>query len=304
MMLRGLSRGLKTRSLASLGQQNIAVRQLTTVMGRQSRQRVGFSVSNSLKQSIPSMSQCSPSVGRAFSWAIKEEGAPETLEYRVFFNKDSAARSPWHDIPLFADEASNLVNYVNEIPKGSRAKMEIATEEATNPIKQDIKKGKLRYFGYGDIPFNYGCLPQTWEDPNEAHPDTGYNGDNDPIDVVELGADPLSVGAVVPCKVVGAFALIDEGETDWKILAISQSSPLFDKINDSADLEKEIPGAIEGVYDWFKMYKTADGKPENTFAFDGKLLDKEYALKVVDETNQSWKDLRAGKIEPDGLALA
>lgn len=39
-----------------------------------------------------------------------------------------------------ADETEGICNYVNEIPLHSRAKMEIATEEADNPIKQDIKK--------------------------------------------------------------------------------------------------------------------------------------------------------------------
>ena len=40
--------------------------------------------------------------------------------------------------------------------------------EAGNPIKQDIKKGKLRFYPY-NINWNYGMLPQTWEDP--AHTD-------------------------------------------------------------------------------------------------------------------------------------
>ena len=34
---------------------------------------------------------------------------------------------------------------VVEIPRWSNAKMEIATKEVLNPIKQDTKKGKLRY---------------------------------------------------------------------------------------------------------------------------------------------------------------
>ena len=35
-------------------------------------------------------------------------------------------------------------NMVVEIPRWSNAKMEIATKEVLNPIKQDTKKGKLR----------------------------------------------------------------------------------------------------------------------------------------------------------------
>lgn len=36
--------------------------------------------------------------------------------------------------------------------------------EPTTPIKQDTKKGKLRFYPY-NINWNYGLLPQTWEDP-------------------------------------------------------------------------------------------------------------------------------------------
>ena len=39
-----------------------------------------------------------------------------------------------------------------------------AQDEPTTPIKQDIKKGKLRFYPY-NINWNYGLLPQTWEDP-------------------------------------------------------------------------------------------------------------------------------------------
>ena len=36
--------------------------------------------------------------------------------------------------------------YVTQIPKCTRKKYEIATMESANPIKQDIKEGKLREF--------------------------------------------------------------------------------------------------------------------------------------------------------------
>lgn len=48
-------------------------------------------------------------------------------------------------------------------PKFTRRKFEIATNEAGNPIKQDEKNGKPRVFSKGDIFFNYGCFPRTWE---------------------------------------------------------------------------------------------------------------------------------------------
>lgn len=52
--------------------------------------------------------------------------------------------SPWHDIPLQLGDG--IFNFIVEIPKESSAKMEVATDEPFTPIKQDTKKGKLRYY--------------------------------------------------------------------------------------------------------------------------------------------------------------
>ena len=43
-------------------------------------------------------------------------------------------------------------------------------DEVGTPIKQDIKKGKLRFYPY-NINWNYGLLPQTWEDPAHTDPE-------------------------------------------------------------------------------------------------------------------------------------
>ena len=81
------------------------------------------------------------------------------------------------------------------VPFAFRKKYEIATDEVGNPIKQDEKKGTLREFKKGDIFFNYGCFPQTWEDPTFIHPDAdGTRGDNDPLDVCEIGARIIAPG--------------------------------------------------------------------------------------------------------------
>ena len=64
--------------------------------------------------------------------------------------------------------------------------------------------------------FNYGFFPQTWEDPDHLDPDTQCRGDNDPLDVVEVGVRQMKTGEVQPVKVLGVLGMIDDGETDWK----------------------------------------------------------------------------------------
>jgi len=76
------------------------------------------------------------SARRAFSTAFP---AP------LHFTAAGARISPWHDIALSDKNAAGVYNFVNEIPRGSRAKMEIATDVAFNPILQDkTKKGEPR----------------------------------------------------------------------------------------------------------------------------------------------------------------
>lgn len=128
---------------------------------------------------------------------------------------------------------------------------ECATGELYNPIKQDTQHGKLRYYKHGDMMFNYGFFPQTWEDPDVIPPDTKCPGDNDPIDCeflmrahsrqqtaadsqrlsphpfaclctpaclsfarvgVEIGATQIRVGAIAAVKVLGLLGLIDDGQ--------------------------------------------------------------------------------------------
>ncbi|KVI01863.1 soluble inorganic pyrophosphatase 6, chloroplastic-like [Cynara cardunculus var. scolymus] len=221
---------------------------------------------------------------------IKEEGQPETLDYRVFFVDNSGKKvSPWHDIPLHVGDGA--FNFIVEIPKESSAKMEVATDEIFTPIKQDTKKGKLRYYPY-NINWNYGLLPQTWEDPSLANPEVdGAFGDNDPVDVVEIGESRGNVGQLVKVKPLGCLAMIDEGELDWKIVAISLDDPKASLVNDVDDVEKHFPGTLTAIRDWFRDYKIPDGKPANKFGLGNKAANKDYALKVITETNESWAKL-------------
>lgn len=129
--------------------------------------------------------------------------------------------------------------------------------EQLNPIKQDVKKGKLRFvancFPHHGYIWNYGAFPQTWENPEHTDPATGCKGDNDPIDVLEIGSRIAKRGEVVQVKVLGVVALIDEGETDWKVISIDINDPKANLVNDIADVDKHFPGLLKATIEWFKV---------------------------------------------------
>lgn len=237
----------------------------------------------------------------ASSYKTGSVGAKFTLPYRCFLQNDSGqVISPFHDVPLFHDEAAGILNMVVEVPRFSNAKLEISKDEAMNPIKQDVKKGALRFvkncFPFHGYLWNYGAFPQTWESPAVMDAHTGLRGDNDPIDVIEVGSAIAAVGEVKQVKVLGALAMLDEGETDWKIIAIDVRDPLAGQLHDAADLDVVCPGLLDSTRTWFRVYKIPDGKPANSFAFDGAVQDRAFALQVIGEVHAMWRQLVSGTV--------
>eukprot|EP01126_Amoeba_proteus_P065484 TRINITY_DN9323_c0_g1_i4.p1 TRINITY_DN9323_c0_g1~~TRINITY_DN9323_c0_g1_i4.p1 ORF type:complete len:266 (-),score=52.06 TRINITY_DN9323_c0_g1_i4:99-896(-) len=214
-----------------------------------------------------------------------------TFEYRVFFT-DSQGNfvSPIHDIPLWVDQTAGIARMVVEIPKGTHPKLEMAVGEALNPIKQDVKKGQLRKI-HDAYPFNYGAFPQTFEAPDFFDERTQALGDHDPIDVCEISDTIYNTGDVIEVKILGVWAMIDEGETDWKVLAINTANPDAAKYNDASDVPEDI---VRRVFTFLRDYKIPAGSGPNKFAFDSQLKDKAFALTVVDETHHQWKAIATG----------
>mgnify|MGYP003365575310 FL=1 len=243
------------------------------------------------------------------AYGTRQIGSKNTLGYTVYVEKNGKPVSPFHDIPLYADESKKILNMIVEIPRWTNAKMEINKDEKLNPIKQDIKKGKVRFvrncFPHHGYIHNYGAFPQTWEDPNVVNPETNAKGDNDPLDVCEIGEAIGYTGEVKQVKVLGVMALLDDGETDWKVIVIDVHDPLAPKLNDIEDVEKHLPGLLRATNEWFRIYKIPDGKPENQFAFSGECKNKKYAEDVIEDCSNAWKLLISGKSKDDkGISLA
>ncbi|KAL3877366.1 hypothetical protein ACJMK2_035088 [Sinanodonta woodiana] len=236
-----------------------------------------------------------------------EFGTLNTLDYRIYFKAANGNFiSPFHDIPLYADKEKNIFNMVVEIPKWTNHKMELNKEEKLNPMKQDVKSGKIRFvknfFPHHGYIWNYGAFPQTWEDPNFIEPETGTKGDKDPLDVCEIGNKVHKRGAVIQVKVLGIMCLIDEGETDWKVLCIDVNDPNASKMNDIEDVERLMPGFLRATFEWFSLYKVPDGKEVNKFAFGGDAKKRDYTIEKIIEAHEQWKKLIGKEVDCLGIA--
>jgi inorganic pyrophosphatase len=218
------------------------------------------------------------------------------------FLTDAATRrriSPWHDVPLRPrGQPPAVLNFVCEIPKGAQPpKLEVDPAAPLNAIVQDKNKdGSPRRYRL-DTLIHYGCLPQTYEDPSHKDRWTGLLGDGDPVDVCDISTGlPAHPGRAYRVKVIGALAMIDGGETDWKILAVRADDPLAARVDDVADALKT-PAAVlrlaDEVREWFRLYKVPEGKGENSFAFEGRWLGRDTALDIVADTHEQYRRVLA-----------
>ncbi|EUD63795.1 inorganic pyrophosphatase [Plasmodium inui San Antonio 1] len=212
------------------------------------------------------------------------------ISYFQKVNDKFAQISPWHDIDLVNEDGT--YNMVVEITKYNYIKLEIQLTENFNVIKQDTKKGKLRYY-HNSIYWNYGALPRTYEYPKHIYScqtgdnqDLFFTGDDDPLDVVDVGQNSLKMGQIVPVKVLGAFTLIDEGQLDWKIIAINKYDKHFDDVNSLEDVQKYYPSTLNMLLEWFRSYKMAESKKLNIIS--KKLYNKEESEGLIQKTHEYY----------------
>lgn len=143
----------------------------------------------------------------------------------------------WHEISK-GDNIPEKFNTIIEIPKGSENKYEIDKE--TGLISLDRAN-----YSAASYPFDYGFVPQTlWED-------------NDPLDVVVLSTFPLFPGILVEVRPVAVMEMIDDGESDYKIIAVPSEDKRWDDVQDIEDLNKH---KIKEIQHFFETYKHLDGK--------------------------------------------
>jgi inorganic pyrophosphatase len=69
--------------------------------------------------------QTTTTTNMASQYKVRKVGAPNTLEHRIYIEKDGVPISPFHDIPLYANEQQNILNMVVEIPRWTNGKLEV-----------------------------------------------------------------------------------------------------------------------------------------------------------------------------------
>lgn len=140
------------------------------------------------------------------------------------------------------------INVIIEIPKGSKNKYEIDKETGIIALDRPL-------FSAQDYPYDYGFVPQTlWDD-------------NDALDVIVLTTYPLAPGILVRVKPIAIMNMTDAGEDDAKIIAVPTSDPRWKEVNDLNQINKH---TIKEIEHFFTTYKKLQNKEVVVNGFQGK----------------------------------
>ncbi len=142
----------------------------------------------------------------------------------------------WHDVSI-GKNIPNEFNCIVEIPKGSHNKYEIDKE--TGMIMLDRAN-----YNSAPYPCEYGFIPQTlWED-------------GDAIDVLLLATYPIHPGILVKARPVALMKLIDDGESDYKIIAVPVDDRRWEDVKDLEDLNKHTLREFKHYWEIIKQLKS------------------------------------------------
>ena len=141
---------------------------------------------------------------------------------------------------------------------GSNIKYEYNRKKGTIEVDRILRKG----FAY---PANYGFVEEA------------LDWDGDELDVLVYSSEKFIPGSQLKARIVGAMKMIDDGETDTKLIAVHSDDYRLVGIKTLNDIPKKWLLNVEKFFSTYKNWKRPGITQVNGFEDDS------YAIKEYDE---------------------
>jgi inorganic pyrophosphatase len=170
----------------------------------------------------------------------------------------------WKEIPS-GPSAPEVVYAVVEIPKGSRNKYEYDKD------KEAFALDRVLYSPF-HYPAEYGIIPQSlWDD-------------GDPMDILVLMDEATFPGCVIETRPIGVMRMIDDGDSDDKVLGVPINDPRYEEIKDIKDVA---PSLLKEIEHFFQDYKKLEGKTTEVLGWNN----ASEAIKAIEHSMKLYKEM-------------
>lgn len=159
-----------------------------------------------------------------------------------------------------------------EIPMGSKVKYEYDRKTKKIVVDRILREG----FEY---PANYGYVEEA------------LDWDGDELDVLVFSPERFLPGSALKARIVGAMKMMDDGETDTKLIAIHSDDYRLDEIQTLEDVPKKWLKQVETFFTTYKNWKRSGITSVSGFENQPYAI-KEYeeCVKLMDEHGNLSKE--------------
>ncbi|MGL5617630.1 MAG: inorganic diphosphatase [Metamycoplasmataceae bacterium] len=131
---------------------------------------------------------------------------------------------------------NKIIKVIIEIPSNSNIKYEYNRETQKIHVDRILREG---FF----FPTNYGFI------------ETALDWDGDELDVLVYSSEKFFPGVEVETRIIGAMRMIDDGETDTKLIAVHNDDYRLDHINTLDDIDQNWLMKVETFFKTYKNWK-------------------------------------------------
>ncbi len=153
---------------------------------------------------------------------------------------DNLPWTSWHSVDIGPLDSCLAVI---EIPKGSKYKYELHKDTGLVMVDR-VLHSAVHY------PANYGFIPRT------------YCDDKDPLDILVLGQEPVYPGVMMRATPIGVMTMVDDDETDDKIIAVHSDDPEYNHYRDISQLAPHKSKELKRFFLDYKALEYGDRKVE------------------------------------------
>ena len=158
---------------------------------------------------------------------------------------------PWHGISPGSKAPEEIICFIEVVP-GDQMKYEIDKESGYLKVDRPNLYSSV-------VPLLYGFIPQSLSDDYSASlcmketNRTGLIGDGDPLDVIILTDRTIPRGDIILEAIpIGGIRMIDQNETDDKIIAVLKSDQTYGSYQDIEDVPEKL---LKRIRHYFSTYK-------------------------------------------------